>query len=185
MANLEVGRLYAADRRRWPRAVNYLYRCDGHHLALFINGVTACQEDDLARGRAELAVVFDWREITLCSRFGESIPWCHSAPFRWHGMPPADRILPPDPDLIPGLHGQIQVVLVEADDGTVRALRSLSLTSASTAVLHAAIRGQAGHLARVAPPLWAVARLSRLYRDPRVAGFRTRGRLPLETSEES
>ena len=135
-----VGQPYVAGRMRWPPAARYSYRCDGHELILFVRGVTDCQEADLRRGQAELALVVDGGAIVLCSRFGATLPWSHAAPYRWCRVPRAERGVPPAPELMPDRHAQLRVALVEADDGRVRALRAVRLTPAFTTALHAAIR---------------------------------------------
>src|SRR5258705_6708375 len=116
-----VGQPYVAGRMRWPPAARYSYRRDGHELILFVRGVTDRQEADLRRGQAELALVVDARAIVLCSRFGATLPWSHAAPYRWCGVPRAERGVPPAPELMPDCQAQLRVALVEADDGRVRA----------------------------------------------------------------
>jgi hypothetical protein len=167
-----VGQPYVAGRMRWPPAARYSYRCDGHELILFVRGVTDRQEADLRRGQAELALVVDARAIVLCSRFGATLPWSHAAPYRWCGVPRAERGVPPAPELMPDRHAQLRVALVEADDGRVRALRAVRLTPAFTTALHAAIRAQAS---RPAPAVAAVSRVARLYHEPPPAGFGSPG----------
>lgn len=166
MSMFEIGQTYSSYRKCWPHATSYLYRSGSHELTLFIKDVTPCQEFDLAQGRAELVVLLDWSAITICSRFGESIPWGYSSPFRWNEMKSRDQVLPAASKLTPGLCTQIQVALVEADGGTVRAIRSISLTSESTSMLHEAIRGQAERPDSYESPLWSVARICQLYREP-------------------
>lgn len=185
MALLKVGRPYLSGRSCWPPEVHYRFQRDGHHLTLFVNGVTACQEADLIRGRGEFVLISGWNEITFCARFGDSIPWRHSTPFRWHGAPQRDRRLPQNPKLAPDSRAQIQVALVEADDGTVRALNSVLLTSASTSALHVAIRELAEHPEFTPSPLWSVSVFHRLYGEPNPVGSRSNGRPYRESSGDS
>jgi len=185
MAILKVGSPYIVGRSCWPPEVHYHYQRDGHHLALFVNGVTACQESDLIRGHVEFVLISGWNEITFCARFGDSIPWCHSTPFRWHGLPQRDRRLPRNPMLTPDSRAEIQVALIEADDGTVRALSSVLLTSVSTSVLHLAIRESAEHPEFIRSPLWSISVFRRLYGESNPLDSRSVGRHYLETPEET
>lgn len=78
--------------------------------------------------------------IFFLYRFGGQ-PWS-DAPYSWHLVPAAERVLPPDP-LGPDDRPLLTVILVDAASGLVRALRALSLPPPVAAPLHAAIRAQA------------------------------------------
>jgi hypothetical protein len=155
-----VGKPYRDGCTPWAEASSYAYRLDGHELILIVRGVTARQEDDLRCGSVDLALVADEREIVLCSRFGESLPWAHSDPFHCRDVPPAWRGMLPSPEPMPRLRPHLRVILVEADTGLVRALRTVFLPPSFASALDDALRGQAG------PPVdpdhgeWPVARIS-------------------------
>lgn len=157
-----VGEPYRVGCTSWSEASRYTYRFDGHELILLVRGVTARQEADLRGGTIDLALVTDEREIVLCACFGASLPWSHSLPFHWHEVPQVQRGMPPSPESSPNLHAQLQVTLVEADTGLVRAQRTVLLTPPFTSALNAAIRGQAEHPTGSGHAEGSVARIYRL-----------------------
>jgi len=114
---------------------------DGHELRVVLHNLT---EREIARiggeGGIDLALVVEPLVFTLLAFFEGTIPWS-GAPFSWHRLPAAERVVPRA--LGNGESVQLTIVLVAGNDGVVRAVRPLTLSPEFSAALHAAIRGQA------------------------------------------
>jgi len=137
-----VGQRYS--RERWDQdSVEYLLR-DGHELRVVLSDLT---EREIARvggeGRVDLALVVEPLVFTVLAMFDGVIPWS-GAPFCWHQLPDVERVLPPA--LPAGEKAELTVVLVEASDGIVRAVRPLRLSPEFSLTLDTAIRDQAARL---------------------------------------
>jgi hypothetical protein len=92
------------------------------------------------KGRADFALVVDPPVLMLCYRLGDGIHWS-DAPFSWHRVPADQRALPPDTE--PVQRALLHAVLIDANNGIIRAMRAMSLSPSFTAALHRAIRAQA------------------------------------------
>ncbi|WP_422929637.1 hypothetical protein [Singulisphaera sp. PoT] len=86
MTQLRVGYPHTAGQARWSPGTIYSFDEGEHCLDLFVSGVSASQVADLTSGLLDLALVIDEDRITVCSRFGETIPWTHAAPFHWRRL---------------------------------------------------------------------------------------------------
>jgi len=93
---------------------------DGLELHVMLRHLT---EREVARiggdGGLELALVVEPLVFTLLARFEGVIPWS-GGPYAWHSLPEAERRMP---ELGPGEEAVLTVVLVEATDAVVRAVR--------------------------------------------------------------
>ena len=109
----------------------------------------------MARGRAEFGLFIEGDLMIFLYRFGHG-EWS-DAPFSIHMVPASESVLPA---LLTGEQRvALNVVLVSANDGIVRALRLVSFSPEFSQRLHAAILAQAAlsfdqaaydaHLARI------------------------------------
>lgn len=146
---LRVGQLYIPGRTSYPEAVQYNYRSGGHELLMWLANPRESEVEAVRAGPCQFALL-TWRDVIFfLYRFEHlrgGIPWS-DAPFSIHLVPPDQRTLPAplseiahDPDEARAL---LQIILVDAGTGIVRALRAVTLSPAFTAALHAAIRAQA------------------------------------------
>ena len=78
----------------------------------------------------------------ICARFGDVIPWI-SAPISWHRTPNRERILPPAVGSEDERRIQLQIILTDGDDGSVKATRCVTFSLDFTRALNEAIREQA------------------------------------------
>ncbi len=140
MTVLEVGRPYIVGRRKWPEGVEYNCRSGGHELRLFFDSPSASEIEAVRIGECEFALVMEGPVIFLMYKFGVAINWS-DAPYSWHLVPEDQRTLP-EPEG-PETRALLQVVLIDAASGLVRALRALTFSPVFTRALHAAIRAQA------------------------------------------
>lgn len=159
MHKLSVGELYSPGKTRWPETAQYNYRSGAHELLILAANPTPEEIESVRAGRADFAVLASPPVLLLLYKFAPRIPWS-DAPFSVHLVPEAERQLPPDP--VGEERAGIQVILVDAATGVVRAIRLLSLSTQVTAGLHRAIRAQA--LIPWEPQAFDAA-LQRLYRD--------------------
>lgn len=141
---LQVGQPYHPQRTRWPEGAHYAYRAGHHELLLFLDSPTAREIAAVRTGAPQCALYTDDAAglLVLLYQFGASVPWS-DAPFSWHLLPAAERVVPPLSGAGEESRALLQAVLVDAATGTVQAIRAVTLTPAFTAQLHAAIRRQA------------------------------------------
>lgn len=135
----EVGKPYT-DRKHWPELAQYNYRSGEHELILFFDRPSSKEVQAVRKDPFELALYTAGMQIVLLYRFGQVIPWS-DAPYSIHLVSPEQRTLP----LPTGSEEQawLHVVLVDASNGIVRALRSLTMSAEFTQALHQSIRAQA------------------------------------------
>jgi hypothetical protein len=145
--HLSVGQLYHPNRTIWPEGGEYNFDGAGHTLLL-----TWCHLDDkiiqaVRSGEVELAL-YGRREhpeeyplVLLLYRIAGACDWS-DAPYAWNFVPPERRTLPPAA-ATPSTRALLQVLLVDADTGILRAIRAVTMSPALTTLLHAAIQEQA------------------------------------------
>jgi hypothetical protein len=140
MHKLSVGQPYNPARRSWPECAQYNYRNGSHELLLFLASPSEREVKSVRGGESEFAILVAQPVIVLCYRFASGLPWS-DAPFSWHLVPEAERELPPEPG--PEQRATLQVLLVDAATGIVRAIRLVTLSPDATMILHRAIAEQA------------------------------------------
>ncbi len=127
--------------RDWPEGAVYRHERGGHDLLRIVRGIKAPLAVEVANGPVELALVIDGPLVVLCSRVGTALPWM-GASFHWHRVPRPERVLPPSgADTVAG--SRLDLKLMEARGGRVRAVRPLTLPVHFSRVLHEAILEQA------------------------------------------
>ena len=136
----QVGKPYIPGRAGWPEGVEYSYRAGEHELCFFFRSPPRAQVEALRTGECEFALVVDRPVIYLMYRFGEAINWS-DAPYSWHLIPQDQRTLPGPEGSETG--AMLHVLLIDADNSRVLALRAVTFSPAFTRALHAAIRAQA------------------------------------------
>ena len=107
-----------------------------------LRGVESHHAMAVARGEAEFALIDESPLLMLCARFGDAIPWI-SAPFCWHHLPSEERVLPPAAGSEDERRIQLQIILIDGDDGSVKATRCVTFSLDFTRALNEAIREQA------------------------------------------
>jgi hypothetical protein len=115
---VQVGQLYSPNRTSWPETPHLRLSPAGCDLALFLNEPS----DDEAREVRTGAVSFAWVDggpvSVLCFRFG-AMPWMDT-PFEPWRLPAGERGVPAGD---PGQYLVLQITLVDAATGIVRAMR--------------------------------------------------------------
>jgi len=141
----EVGKPYSATRQHWTEGADYNYRSGEHELRLFFRKPSPTEIAGVKRGLKQFALFTQGDVNVLLYKIG-SMPWSDQ-PFSVHlteqGVGPQD--LPPPlsaPDDAT-YRAALQIVLVDADTGLIRAMNMVTFSPEFTRALHAAIRDQA------------------------------------------
>lgn len=137
----EVGKLYSPNRTRWPEAVDFNYRQGVFELRLFFGSPSSREIRDVERGPCEFALFTEGDLVVLLYRFGQTVAWS-DAPYSWHLVPQEQRTLP-EAALGGERRDTMQIILIDAATGIIRALRIVSFSPAFSAALRLAIREQA------------------------------------------
>lgn len=137
-ASLAVGKLYKPGQTSWPVCVDYNYTTNGHELRLFWNQMAKQEIMEVKKGRAEFALFIDQRVMWLCFKFG-TMPWSDQ-PFNIQLVPQDIRALPQE--LEANQRASLVILLVDADTGILKAIRSLTFSPAFSVALHKAISEQ-------------------------------------------
>lgn len=148
MPILKVGELYNPNRRRWPEGAQFQYRGGQAELVLFYPDPSRHEIEAVRKGSSEFGLVVEPPLVVLLYTFGaaKGIPWC-DAPFSYHRLKaarPTEAVLPPAwEEGSPETRAILQVLLVDASSGILRAMRAVSLSPEFTRTLHRAIWEQA------------------------------------------
>jgi hypothetical protein len=155
MYTLEVGKPYHPTRRSWPEGGGYKYRSEGHELRVFLRDAVRAEVEAVRAGPVEFGFFSEPEGLFLITRFGRSLSFDCS--YNWHRVAPEERTPPPPTeDVSPELRALLTIILVEATNGVVLALRSVTFSPEFTRALHRTIDGQvAGFYDRVAHERWA------------------------------
>jgi hypothetical protein len=126
--------------RDWPEGAAYRYDRGGHELLRIARGIDAGMAVAVASEPVEIALLIEGTLVVVCSKVGHALPWA-GASYHWHRVRNSDRVLPPSAvDTVVG--SRVDLILLEAVGGRVRAVRSLTLPVEFTRVLHEAILDQ-------------------------------------------
>lgn len=139
MNRLAVGEPYIPGKTSWPEVVEYNYDLNGHELRLFFGSPTDQEIRSVRRSPVHLALLVEGPVIYLVWRFEGFGSWS-DGPFSIH-LVPADRRATP-PVSSGEQRALLQIVLVDAHTGILRAIRAVTLPPHATQRLHAAIREQ-------------------------------------------
>lgn len=132
------------ERSRQEEWSCYTYRLGVHELSLFDHHPSSRAIAAVQQGPAEFALVEEGPVLLLCYRFGEAAPWGAAPYSRPDG--PRDELEPPLPGSPNEARALLHVTLIDAEDGSPRAMRNLTLSLDFTRTLHEAIREQARYV---------------------------------------
>lgn len=145
MQVLEVGQPYSVRRTVWPELAEYNYTQSGHELRLFFSSPSPGEVRAVRKERCDFSLVVEGSAIILQYRFGDrptkGIPWS-DASFSIHLVPEQYRRVP-EVDSNPEARAALQVLLIDADTGILKALRFVTLSPDFTRALEGAIQAQA------------------------------------------
>lgn len=137
MFRLAIGEPYDPSVTEWPEGSIYNYDSSGHWILIMYRELTEEEIKGVQEGPIHFGLFVHAPVLFLlhqCGRMG----W-HDCPYSWWRVPPEDRSLP---DVTPGYHALVKIVLIDSSTGLVRALRACTFSSEFTLRLHTAITGQ-------------------------------------------
>jgi hypothetical protein len=140
---LHVGKPYSTSRRSWPERADYNARGGGHELRIFLGNASAKEVEAIRSGLVEFGLLVEPAGLFLITRFGRLSFNCS---YSWHRMAEAtgERTLPPLPgEMSPATGALLTIVLVEACNGLVLALRTVTFSPEFSRAIHRAIHDQA------------------------------------------
>lgn len=150
----KVGQPYSPTKRNWPEGVDYNYRAGEHELRLFFRSPNPQEVESVRTGPSQFAFTVLDGIIFFCYRFGPALPWGDCA-YSIYLIPENERTVPemPKTDVERAL---LTTMLIDAENGIIRAMRVTSFSPRFTRELHQAITNQANipfpgmeqHLAR-------------------------------------
>lgn len=141
MEVLRVGELYIPSRKHWQEGAEYNFSASGHELRLFFATPTVAEVRAVRRAPIHIGLIFAPPVIDLVWKIDGIGDWS-DCPYSWHLLPASHRVLPEETS--DQQRALLNVLLIDAGNGILKAIRAVSLPPHATARLHAAIREQAG-----------------------------------------
>lgn len=141
MQIVAIGKPLFEGRDELPEAIEYNYQGGDHTLLLSMKNLHPEEIRAVREEQAEFGLYCENEIIFLLYRFGEALPWSDSA-FTWWNVAEEDRRIPA-PQANPAERILLKIILVEAANGIVKAIRVTTLSPNFTEKLHNAIREQA------------------------------------------
>ncbi|MEW5787636.1 MAG: hypothetical protein AB1899_07260 [Pseudomonadota bacterium] len=139
MGSAKVGEVFDPAYNRYDEGARYLYEGEGHELVLFWRGPGPAEVEGFRSRPVEVGLFTHGPAAFLLYKIQDVCDWSEVA-FNVHLVPEAQRELPNEE---PGDRGRLRLVLVDADDGVVRARRIVSLDKVMTQALRHCMAEQA------------------------------------------
>ncbi len=136
-----IGKPLFEERADLPEAVEYNYQAGHHTLLLSMKNLHPKEIEAVRQEKAEFGLYCENGIIFLLYRFGASLPWSDCA-FSWWNVAEEDRRIPAH-KAHPAERILLKIILAEAANGIVKAIRVTTLAPEFTEKLHEAIRLQA------------------------------------------
>lgn len=139
MASRLVGEVYDPAYNRYDEGARYAYAGEGHELVLFWRGPTQAEVEGFRTQPVDTGLFTHGPAAFLLYKIQNVCEWSDVA-FNVHLVPEAERELPREE---PGDRARLRMVLVDAEDGVIRARRIVSLDKVMTQGLKHAMVEQA------------------------------------------
>lgn len=140
MSELNVGQIYIPGRTSWPELVQYNYTSNGHELVLYYASPSESEILGCRKGGTRFGLVAEGSAILLLYKIEGVGDWS-DAPFNWHLIPEDRRQVPPK--TMGDERAALQLLLVDAATGILKAARLVTWSPTFTEAIHDAIRRQA------------------------------------------
>ena len=141
MQIVAIGKPLFEERCELPEAVEYSYQSGDHTLLLSMKNLHPQEIEAVREREAEFGLYCENGIVFLLYRFGDALPWSDSA-FSWWNIAEEDQRIPA-PRENPEERILLKIILTEASNGIVKAIRVTTLSPRFTEKLHDAIREQA------------------------------------------
>jgi hypothetical protein len=135
----QVGEVFDPAYNRYDEGARYAYVNEGHELVLFWNGPTGAEVEGFRAQPVETGLFTHGPASFLLYKIQDVCEWSDVA-FNVHLVPEAEREPPREE---PGDRGRLRMILVDAEDGVIRAKRIVSLDKVMTQALKHAMAEQA------------------------------------------
>jgi len=139
MTTRQVGDVYSPDHARYDEGARYTYTGGAHELVLFWGGPTSAEVDGFRVRPMEVGLFTHGPAAFLLYKIKDVCEWSDVA-FNIHMVPEAQRELPNEE---PGDRARLRMVLVDAEDGVIRAKRIVSLDKVMTQAIKHTMADQA------------------------------------------
>ena len=142
-----VGAPYDPRRRSWPEGADYNFRSGGHTLRLFLARASKSEVEAVEEGKIGFGLLLEPPDIFVISRFhapgAARVVMSFDCSYQWHRLDPAERTAPPAwEETSPALRATCTVLLIEATDGILKAVRAVLFSAEFTRAFHRAIHDQ-------------------------------------------
>lgn len=138
MTSRQVGEIYSSRHSEYSEATQYCYHNGVHELVLFWSKPTLKERNGFASQPVELALYVGESVLFLLYRIVDICEWSDVA-FNIHQLRAEEQTIPTEP---PGSRAQMQITLVDADNGIILSKRILSLGPAMTQALRHTLQEQ-------------------------------------------
>lgn len=139
MTTRQVGDVYSPDHARYDEGARYTYTAGAHELVLFWGGPTPVEVDGFRVRPMEVGLFTHGPAAFLLYKIKDVCEWSDVA-FNIHMVPESQRELPNEE---PGDRARLRMVLVDAEDGVIRAKRIVSLDKVMTQAIKHTMADQA------------------------------------------
>ncbi len=138
MTTGQVGEIYSSNHSEYSETTQYCYYNGMHDLALFWSQPTLKELNGFLRQPVELALHVEQSVLFMLYRIVDICEWSDVA-FNIHQLRVEQREIPME---TPGKPAQLQMTLVNADNGIIVAKRMLSIGSAMTQAIRHTLQEQ-------------------------------------------
>lgn len=152
---IAVGKRLDPAVGQWPEMVQFHYSAEGYQLLIFWKSPSKDEITGVRRGKIELATFSDEEAFLMLYKIENACNWSYT-PFDWYRMPQSIRLKPADDHL----KAEMEVILVDANNGIVRVIRKVPLTQAFIDAIHQGVELQISQ-----GTTWLDDRLQRLYKE--------------------
>jgi hypothetical protein len=139
MTTRHVGEVYSPDHARYDEGARYAYSGGAHELVLFWGAPTPAEVEGFRIRPMEVGLFTHGPVGFLLYKIKDVCEWSDVA-FNIHMIPESQRELPNEE---PGDRARLRMVLVDAEDGVIRAKRIVSLDKVMTQAIKRAMLDQA------------------------------------------
>ena len=138
MTTRQVGEVYSPDHARYDEGARYAYIGGAHELVLFWGSPTPTEVDGFRVQPMEVGLFTHGPAAFLLYKIKDVCEWSDVA-FNIHLVPEAQRELPNE---TPGDRARFRMILVDAEDGVIRAKRIVSLDKVMTQAIRHTMHDQ-------------------------------------------
>ena len=132
-----INELFEQSHGRWPEMTQYAHDSSAHELRLFQWNPSDEEIAAVLSGSVELGFE-DYSELCyLSSRLTKEAQWSRTPIAHW--------LLPNPPCQLPEPNSPLRIILIDAQDGTVKAIGTLELPASMDLRLHQLLTAQANH----------------------------------------